>query len=344
MAKPKLKEDEKVGNYFVAPTPNVEMLTTGAALLDCVLGGGYPVGRIVNIVGDKSSGKTLLAIEACANFAAQYPTGKIFYNEAEAAFDEGYAATLGMPLDRVQFSEDCLTVEKVFEDLTSRLKSLKKDERALYILDSLDALSDQAELDRDIDEGSFGAAKAKKLSELFRRLVQEVEKKSMLIIIISQVRDNIGVMFGEKHTRSGGRALDFYSSQIIWLSQKGKIEKTIKGVKRVIGVDVKALCKKNKVGMPFRDCEFPLRFAFGIDDVGANIDWLRDVGRLDLIERAPGDSKAETDKIIRDIKAEFDELPQHEYDATRAQLADIVKGLWAEIEKDFLPTRTKYHA
>src|SRR3990172_1731587 len=142
------------GLYFSSTKTNIDFISSGCAVLDCVLGGGWPLGRVVNIVGDKSTGKTLLAIEAAANCAATFTKGRIWYREAEAAFDRNYAAALGMPLARVSFGDARLrTVEDLFEDLAGAIKSLGvKGPPGLYIVDSLDALSDRAELDRDMGE------------------------------------------------------------------------------------------------------------------------------------------------------------------------------------------------
>src|SRR5216684_6169902 len=153
-------EEGRLGNYFLQPKP-LKFIHTGCTLLNCVIGGGWPLGRISNIKGDTSTGKSLLAIEACVNFARQYPQGKIFYREIESAFDTSYAAFLGMPLDRVDFGDGFFTVEDVYEDISKILKDEAKAESGLYIIDSLDALSDRAELERDIDKGTFSANKPK---------------------------------------------------------------------------------------------------------------------------------------------------------------------------------------
>src|SRR5262245_21634557 len=118
-------------------------------------------------------------MEACSNFAIKYPKGRILYRESEAAFDVDYAKSMGMPVSRVEFAppDKFFTVEDFFEDISHILDELSKSNTpALYALDSLDALSDRDELEREIDKGSYGAAKAKKLSELFRRLVQKIER------------------------------------------------------------------------------------------------------------------------------------------------------------------------
>lgn len=337
------ESSEKVGAYFTNPKKKgLEFIRSGCYLLDCALGGGWPLGRMSNIIGDKSTGKTLLAIEACTNFAMQYPRGEIYYLEAEAAFDEEYAEALGMPVDRINFvgSEfKDYTIESWYEHLDSVLQQAKgSSQPILYIVDSLDALSDRAEKDRAIDAGSYGGGKPKKVGELFRRLAKEIEKTRLHLQIISQVRDNIGVMFGEKHVRTGGRAMDFYASQCLWLSQIKKLDKTVKKVKRVIGIRVKANCKKNKIGLPFREAEFPIMFGYGVDDITAMCEWLDTVGSLDEFEQyAVGRSKKAGD-VADSIKS----LPRPELRTVRKELEDIVEDTWIEIEERFMPTQGKY--
>jgi len=140
------------GSYFAAPKSGLQFVETGCKPLDLVLGGGWAVGRIANIVGDKSTGKTLLCIEACANFIRKFPKGKIRYWEAEAAFDKPYAAALGMPINRIDFGDEkkpIHTVEDFFEMLEVVCDNARGHE--LVILDSLDALSDRSEVEREID-------------------------------------------------------------------------------------------------------------------------------------------------------------------------------------------------
>lgn len=321
------------GAYFASPKKDIQFISSGCKILDCVLGGGYPLGRVVNLVGDKSTGKTLLAIEACANFAKEYE-GQIWYAEAEAAFDKGYAEALGLPIDRVEFAEDIYTVEDWYEHLDKVLSEKDKDEPGLYILDSLDALSDRAEQQRKIDEGTYGANKPKQLGQLFRRLVQKIEAHNITVLVISQTRDAIGVMFGEKHTRSGGRALDFYASQVLWLAQVGTLKKTVAKVDRPVGIRVKAKCKKNKVGLPLRECEFQIKFGFGIDDVAANLEWLESVDKLNLV----GLEKGKLGFFLKKVE----QYDAESYKAFREKLAQVVESEWYRIEREFIPTRRKY--
>lgn len=267
---------------------------------------------------------TLLGIEASANFINQFPEGKIYYHETEAAFDEGYAESLGMPIEVVNFIKDKNTIEELFESL-SKIIADEDDTPRLYIVDSLDALSDKTEMERAIDKGTYGQDKAKKMSEMFRRLAKSIEHKKMHLMIISQLRDKISIGFGEKSQRSGGRALDFYASQVVWLAETGKIKKTMDKIERVVGVHVKSKCKKNKISRPFRECEFPIIFEYGVDNIKANLDWLKEV------------------KCTEDWEKEI-KNPTVIYESKELQekLNTYVRELWVKIEEQFTPKYSKY--
>jgi recombination protein RecA len=332
---PKEKLDDG-GLYFEAPK-KLEFISSGSTLLDLVMGGGYPVGRITNIVGDRSSGKSLLAIEATSTFAKQYPNGRIRYIEVESAFDIPYAERLGLPVDRVEFNNNAeapiFTVEDVYKDMETFLKELDPEEPGLYILDSLDALSDKAELDRDITDGTYGAGKAKKMSEMFRRLVQHLENKRVALIVISQIRDKMGFGFGEKYARSGGRALDFYASIVMNLVQVGRIKKTVKSVERVVGVNVRALNKKNKISLPFRECDFEILFEYGTDDLSSCLNYLK---KENLLEKAGSDRKT-----ITGIINEVEDLDDDAFSERVRQIRQAVQEHWESIEQEFKPKRRK---
>jgi recombination protein RecA len=312
----------------------VEFLPSGCTLLDKALGGGWALRRIANVVGDSSAGKTLLAMEAAANFAAHYPRGRIKYDEAEAAFDPRYAASLGMPLDRIEFGHGIDTVEDFFEDMAEAVKVTNVPQ--LVILDSLDALSDRAEAERDMDEATYGTSKARKLSELFRRLAQKMERSNLTLLIISQVRDKIGVTFGRKTTRSGGRALTFYCSQIVMLAKLSTINRTIDNVRRPIALEVLAKVDKNKVGPPLREVKFKLDFGYGIDDLVTCMTWLKEVDYLGDV----GIKDSDYTKFISRINKSQSE---REYRELLAPIQEAVRKRWDLIENGFLPRRRKYN-
>jgi recombination protein RecA len=325
-------------SYFTSEKENIQFISSGCALLDCALGGGYALGRTINVVGDKSTSKTGLATEALINFVQAYPGGGAAYREVEAAYDMAYAEAMGLPLKLIDFGNletPLLTVEDFIRDFEAFLdKQIKAKNPGIYVLDSLDSLSDEEEMDMDIGKGTYGTAKAKKLSTMFRTMTRKQENAKVSLLIVSQVRDNIGAMFGEKHKRSGGRALDFYASQVVWLAHTGQLKRTINKVNRAYGIEIKAKVKKNKVGMPFREAEFHYEFGFGINDLLASVNWLKEIGRLKDFDLKTNECK----EYIENITS----MPTHEYRSERERAALVVKKVWAEVEETFLPKRKKY--
>lgn len=330
MARPVLKTPEPAG---------VKFLPTGSINLNLVLGGkedgGWARGRIINIVGDRSSGKTLLAIEACANFARLFDSKRIRYVESEAAFDAQYAASIGMP-QQIKVGRDILTVEDFYKDLSDFLAEMGKNTPCLYILDSLDALSDEAEMKAGFDDATYGTAKARKMSQLFRRITNAVEASDCILIIISQVRARLGVTFGEKTTRSGGKALDFYASQILWLTELGKVYRTLHGSRRVIGLEVRARARKNKVAAPYREAELTILFNYGVDDELSMMAWLKE-------HKAFGHSitwsEQETKRRLAEARDHTDLAALADINA---KLREAVTSEWQEIEDELRPTIKKY--
>lgn len=308
-------------------------VTSGSFLLDLALGGGWAIGRVINVVGDKSSGKTLLAIEAAANFNMIAPLDRLRYVEAEAAFSEAYAQSIGFPIG-LDLTGGVHTVQEFQSDLTQWIARKGADKGpGLYTLDSYDALSDDAEMARDLDAASYGAEKAKASSKMFRMINADVERSNTTLFIISQIRDKIGVTFGEKKTRSGGKALDFFASQILWLSEIGKIKATAAGVERYVGLNVRAQVKKNKVGTPFRECELIVRFGYGIDDELSMIEWLKDVNSL-----SPKEATALRDDLARLRKARDIEGVH----TLNQDLRVETNSKWTAIEDALAPPMKKY--
>lgn len=329
---------QEKSSYFVDEKPNYSFVSSGCTLLDCALGGGYPLGRIVNIVGDTSSAKTALATEAIINFMRAYPEGLASYRDTEAAFDQKYAEAMGLPLEKVDFGskkEPLQTVEQFVRDFDAFLEQrIKTDTPGIYVVDSLDALSDDAEMERDIGKDTFGATKAKLLGVFFRKAAHRIEQSQVLLLVISQVRDNIGAMFGEKHKRSGGRALDFYASQALWLARIKSLKREISKIERPYGVLIRGRLKKNKISLPFREADFEFHFGYGIEDLRASIEWLKEVGRL----KDAGINPAQVKEYLKGI----DEMDRAEYNKEQQTAAAAVKQVWREVETSFLPKRSKY--
>lgn len=326
----------KKPNYFAAPKTHIQFVHSGCTVLDCALGGGWPLGRMANIVGDKSTAKTALATEALINFRRQYPSGVAAYRETEAAYDRSYAAAMGLPVDEIDFGDKPLdTVEDFARDMDDFVeRQQKQDAPGIYILDSLDSLSDEAEMKRDIGENTYGGSKPKQLGAFFRTRVRKIEASKVLVLIVSQVRDNIGAMFGEKHKRSGGKAMDFYASQVLWLAHIKTLKRTVNKVERPVGVTIRGKVKKNKVALPFRECDFDFMFGYGVEDLTASANWLASVGKLSEIDLKDSELKA----YLKEMAGAGDE----EYHAEQAKVADAVRKAWQDVEETFMPSRRKY--
>jgi RecA/RadA recombinase len=348
------KEDVIPSDYFaLGNDEEFRFFSSGCPVMDAALGGGWAGNRCINIVGDSSAGKTLLAIEAAANFKLKWPDAHVRYAEAEAAASRKYAEMQGMPKD-TEWNGDgnpIETVEDVYDDI-KRVMKKQKGRPVLYILDSLDAISDDDEMEEadkvvvdkktgeessGFNKGSYGAKKPKQMSKLFRLLVDDMESHPLCFMVISQTRDKIGVTFGSTKTRSGGKALQFYCSQIPWLHTEEHQKRTIGGIDRDVGVQVTAKIQKNKCGLPFRIASYPIIFGYGIDDLTACTEWLLENKREGALDEV-GLSKAGYKVRIRNLIDKGGE----EAKELRTKLRDIVFREWAAIETSFLPKSRKY--
>lgn len=315
--------------------PEIQFFSSGSTLLNLAMGGGWACKRVFNLVGDRSSGKSLLAFEAFANHARTFKDSEMRYVETEARFNPIFASSLGFP-DSVNRPEIPLdTIEDFQDDLNDFLKNLKGT--GLYVLDSLDALTDDTEYEKyskpakEGDRGSYGTGKAKKMSQLFRLVARDIEKKNCTLGIISQLRDNIGVSWGETQVRSGGRALDYFASQCIWLKELGKLTKTSLGEERAVGVEVHAKCKKCSVAMPFREAIFTIQFGYGVEDNISMLNWLKNHSEKETFEDQKKQLEAATKK--QDYP-KLDEL--HEQFK-----ADVIR-VWNQVEANVAPKIKKY--
>ena len=316
--------------------------SSGCTILDAALGGGWACGRVANVLGESSTGKTLLGIEAAANFSQQFPDAHIVHIDTEAAFDPEYAQTLGLNLDDIELFEGFSTVEQIatlFDNILEDREGGQSPAAApcLVILDSIDALTTNAEVARSMEDGTFGLEKAKLLSQLFRRYIRRMNACGITLMIMSQVRANLNAgPFGKQTITSGGKALKFYVSQQLELTHLKQIKKTAKGNERVVGCMVKAQVIKNRCGPSFRTAQFPLLFGYGIHDEGASLQFIVQSGRGKQVGIA--DTLAAATAFLKKVEASSPE----ERAAHVSKIREVAMETWSDIESEFAPTRSKY--
>ena len=291
---------------------NVEVIPTGSIGLNAALGvGGYPKGRIIEIFGPESSGKTTLAIHAIAE--AQKAGGIAAFIDAEHAFDRFYAAKLGVDVENLLISQPDYG-EQALEIAENLIRSGAID---VIVVDSVAALTPKSEIEGEMGDSKMGL-QARLMSQAMRKLTATINKTGCVCIFINQLREKIGVMFGNPETTTGGNALKFYSSVRIDIRKISQI----KDGENVLGSRVKVKVVKNKVAPPFRKAEFDILYGEGISRSGEIVDLGVEMG---IIKKSGswfsyGDSKLaqgrdSVKKLIEDNPELADELAAKIFEA-----------------------------
>ena len=281
-------KDMKVA-YFLdgsdtTPTDIKEFISTGSTMLDLAIAnkpnGGIAVGRITEINGLESSGKSLIGAHILAE--TQKKGGVAVYIDTENSVSEEFLKVLGIDTTQLLYLQ-LQTVEQIFqaiEEIVLKVREAEKDRLVTILVDSLAAASTQVEIDADFEKDGWATSKAIIISKALRKITQLIGRQRIALVFTNQLRTKLGVMFGDPWTTSGGKALPFHASTRIRLKNKGRITDT---KKNVLGMTILAQVVKNRLGPPLRHAEFPLYFESGIDDVGS---WLEVMKKHKLVKSA----------------------------------------------------------
>ena len=318
------------------PEMNVEAIPTGSLALDAALGiGGVPRGRIVEIYGPESSGKTTLALHILAS--AQKTGGEVAFIDVEHALEPAYARALGVDIDSLLISQPD-TGEQALEITEQLVRSGALD---VVVVDSVAALLPRSELEGEMGESSVGVI-ARLMSQALRKLAGTVSRTNCIVVFINQLREKIGVMYGNPETTPGGRALKYFSSVRIDVR---RIE-TLKVGGEMIGNRTRAKIVKNKVAPPFKEAEFDIIYGEGISKIGEIVD----LGvKLDLIDKAGawytyGDVRVQGRDSMKEFLREHPDVSDqieaeiranaHKLMSPQARKAAIASGRAVEVAAD----------
>ena len=325
----------------------VEFSSYGSDVFDCVAGGGAPWRRIINLIGDNSVGKSLIASEIVSGARKKYGKDMVWiYDDCESGYSFDSKAIWGFDMipEGTPRSE---TIEQFSLNMDRALKKLKDGQKLLYIVDSFDGLSSETEFEEfeakmkaiekgNKPDGTYGMAKGKGTNQFFRVMTNKIENKDCMLVIVSQVRENIGAgPYQPKFRRNGGKSLDLYACQIFWLAVAEKYKKK----DTVIGVGIQVKNTKNKVGKPYREGHFDILFDYGIDNVASNIKYLYSLktdGGKDTSKKSA--SELDWDGVLYDMNSLIDHIEKNSLERT---LTRRVRNKWKEFEDSIKTDRKK---
>lgn len=331
----------------------IDYIPTGSTLLNLACSnradGGFGKGKLVNIIGDSSSGKTFLALTLLASvcYDERFKSYRKFLDDVEASNEFNMENLFGEKSKQIVSPyNDGVKSSDTIQDFYYTVDTFLKDTKPfVYVLDSMDALTSEEEVKKFDDrkeafrkgkqaKGSYGDGKAKFNSENLRKIVRHLETSSSLLLIISQTRDNIGLSFAPK-IRSGGKALKFYSSYEMWMAVTKTLKKTVNGIDRVVGVNTRIKLTKNKVTGKYCEIDIPIYYQYGVDDIGSCIDYLVKEGVWEKtgakIVPTNLDMCGTKDSIISFIEEENKEK----------EVRSLVESTWLEVESIIKPKRKK---
>jgi len=255
------------------PTDVTDWISTGSTMLDLAISnkpnGGVAVGKITELNGLEGSGKSLIGSHLLAS--TQRKDGIAVYIDAESAVSPEFLEAIGVDTSKMLYVH-LETVEEIFdtiETIVTKIRESDKDRLVTILVDSLAAASTKVEMDADFDKDGWATAKAIIISKAMRKITQMIARQKVALVFTNQLRQKLGVMFGDPWTTSGGKALPFHASTRVRFKNMGQIKDTSK--KNTIGIKIKGQVIKNRLGPPMRTAEFPLYFDTGIDDYGS---WL----------------------------------------------------------------------
>jgi recombination protein RecA len=321
----KFKDTNKVA-YFLdgsdtTPTDIKEFISTGSSTLDLAISnrpdGGIAVGRITEINGLESSGKSLLGAHILAE--TQKKDGIAVYIDTETSVSQQFMEVIGIDLNKMLYLH-LETVEEIFEaieEIVTQVRESDKDRCVTILVDSLAAASTKVEMEADYDKDGWATSKAIIISKAMRKITQMIGKHNIALVFTNQLRQKLGVMFGDPWTTSGGKALPFHASTRIRLKNLGQIKDT---KKNTIGMKCRAQIVKNRLGPPLRHADYAMYFDRGIDNYGG---WLTVMKEHKLVKSAGawytlvdqnGDEHKFLSKDWEDLITKNDELRQYVYE------------------------------